>query len=75
MLLVAALIESFVRQSALSDPARYAFASATALFWALYLGCVRLPSGVASREREQATVTEIRVPLPDERDLMPLGRD
>jgi len=75
MLLVAALIESFVRQSALSDPARYAFAGATALFWALYLGCVRLPSGVASREREQATVTEIRVPLPDERDLMPLGRD
>jgi uncharacterized membrane protein SpoIIM required for sporulation len=40
MLLLAALIESFVRQSGLSDPARYWFALGTAVFWVFYLGLV-----------------------------------
>ena len=33
----------FVRQSGLSDPARYVFAGVTALLWALYLGLARPP--------------------------------
>ncbi|QDT74607.1 stage II sporulation protein M [Lacipirellula limnantheis] len=43
MLLAAAIIESFLRQSHLPTNARLAFAAATAIFWALYLlhGAIR----------------------------------
>ena len=37
MLLIAALIESFVRQSHLSTRARLICAAATAVFWSLYV--------------------------------------
>ena len=37
MLLLAAVIESYLRQSHLSTPARLGFAAATALFWALFV--------------------------------------
>jgi len=37
MLLIAAFIESFVRQSYLSTTARLTFAALTAVFWALYV--------------------------------------
>ena len=70
MLLVAAVIESFVRQSGLSDPSRYAFAVTTLVFWIFYLGWVRLPRRLLATEQETATVAELRVPLPDERDLL-----
>lgn len=36
MLIAAAIIESYLRQSHLSNPARYLFASGSALFWAAY---------------------------------------
>lgn len=71
MLLLAAVIESFVRQSNLSDPARYWFALASALFWIAYLGLVG-----RSRERRQPhgsgegeTLAEARVPLPEVEEL------
>ena len=38
MLIAAAIIESYVRQSHLSTNQRLAFAAATGLFWALYIG-------------------------------------
>lgn len=38
MLIAAAIIESYVRQSHLSTNQRLAFAATTALFWALYIG-------------------------------------
>ena len=37
MLVMAAIIESYVRQSHWSTAARLAFAAATGVFWALYL--------------------------------------
>ena len=74
MLLIAALIESFVRQSALSDPARYVFAACTALFWVAYLGFARAPAGAAQRILAARSVAERAVPLPDERDFSLLSR-
>lgn len=44
MLLLAAVLESFVRQSGLSDPGRYVFAAATAVGWAAWLGWARPPA-------------------------------
>jgi hypothetical protein len=38
MLVMAAIIESYVRQSHWSTAARLAFAAATAVFWAVYFG-------------------------------------
>ncbi|MBX3472179.1 MAG: stage II sporulation protein M [Planctomycetes bacterium] len=43
MLLLAAALESFVRQSGLSEPERYWFAAATAVGWALWIGWARPP--------------------------------
>ncbi|MBL8849526.1 MAG: stage II sporulation protein M [Planctomycetaceae bacterium] len=37
MLLLAAVIESYLRQSHLSTPARFAFAAGSAVFWTLYI--------------------------------------
>jgi uncharacterized membrane protein SpoIIM required for sporulation len=74
MLLLAALFESFVRQSGLSDPARYVFAGVTALAWAAYFGLVRSPTRAARRILAARSVAERAVPLPDERDFRRLAR-
>jgi len=74
MLLFAALCESFVRQSGLSDPARYAFAAGTAVLWAAYLGFARTPARLAQRILAARTVAERAVPLPDEHDFSLLSR-
>ena len=43
MLVVAAAVESYLRQSNLSNTARFAFAAASALFWVVYFwhGAIR----------------------------------
>ncbi len=68
MLFLAALIESFVRQSGLTDPQRYAFAAATTVVWAVFFGLGR------GRAAQQAlagrpTLAERAVALPDDADL------
>ncbi|MCH2375477.1 MAG: stage II sporulation protein M [Planctomycetes bacterium] len=69
MLLAAGVIESFVRQSHLSDPGRYVFATASAVFWACYLGLTGR-SGVVRRANESTeTLAEARVPLPEMEDF------
>jgi len=70
MLLFAALVESFVRQSGLSDPARYVFAAATALLWGAYFGLARPPLATAQRILAARSVAERAVPLPDEHDFL-----
>lgn len=64
MLMVAALIESFVRQSGMSEPMRYVFAGATAVFWIGWLGFGRRSTARRSRERAAGTLIERAVPLP-----------
>jgi len=72
MCLAAAVIESFLRQSGLGDPARYAFAAMSAVFWALYLGLVR-PSGEdVRRALAPRTAVERVVPLPRDEELLRL---
>jgi uncharacterized membrane protein SpoIIM required for sporulation len=56
MLLIAALIESFVRQSYLSTTARLTFAALTAVFWALYVAFGFMRKG-GRIERDARTVT------------------
>ena len=70
MLLLAALIESFVRQSSLSDPARYWFAGFSAVFWFVYLGFVGRGSRLRERLDETATLAEARVELPELDDFV-----
>ena len=71
MLLIAAVIESFLRQSNLSDPARYWFAVASALFWALYLGTVgRRRRELESHGARAESLAEARVPLPETAEFM-----
>jgi uncharacterized membrane protein SpoIIM required for sporulation len=55
MLVAAAIIESYVRQSHLSTAARLAFAAVTALFWALYIVHGALRERVAVRETQAAS--------------------
>ncbi|RMG15827.1 MAG: stage II sporulation protein M [Planctomycetota bacterium] len=74
MLFVAALIESFVRQSGLSEPGRYAFAAASAVFWALFLGLGRAPRGLAHKAVGAPTLAERAVPLPSHDELLGLRR-
>lgn len=63
MLFLAALIESFVRQSGIGDSARYVFAAATAIFWTAYLGWGRLPESARAFAKRR-TIAERAVPLP-----------
>lgn len=70
MLLLAGLIESFVRQSSLSEPARYWFAGFTAIFWIVYLGFVGRGTHVRERLDERATLAEARVSLPELDDFV-----
>ncbi|MBI4603039.1 MAG: stage II sporulation protein M [Planctomycetes bacterium] len=72
MFLFAAAIESFLRQSNLSDEARHFFAAASAVAWALYLGLARAPRALLEAGRRAPTVAEARVPLPEGEEL--LGR-
>lgn len=65
MLFLAALLESFVRQSGLSDPGRYVFAAVTAVVWAGWLGLARPPrawllalQGTATRAERGAPPTD-----------------
>jgi uncharacterized membrane protein SpoIIM required for sporulation len=52
MLCIAAIIESFLRQSHLSTPARLAFAAGTAVFWVLLIAHGYLRERVANRIKE-----------------------
>lgn len=54
MFIMAAIIESYVRQSHWSTSTRYVFAAATAVFWAFYLGQAffRAPEDAAADERQ-----------------------
>jgi uncharacterized membrane protein SpoIIM required for sporulation len=55
MLVAAAVIESYLRQSHLSSAARLTFAGATALFWAIYLA-TGFQREKASKEMEEDTL-------------------
>ncbi len=72
MLLLAALIESFVRQSGLSDPGRYVFAALSALFWVLYLTLGGIPRKTVERFAAARTLAERAVPLPEEEEVLGL---
>jgi uncharacterized membrane protein SpoIIM required for sporulation len=72
MLLAAAAIESFLRQSNLGDPARYAFAVASAVAWAAYLLHGRPPAALAAGAEKCQTIAEARVPLPEQEELLGL---
>ncbi|HEX4150139.1 MAG TPA: stage II sporulation protein M [Pirellulales bacterium] len=54
MLVLAAVIESFLRQSHLSTSARFAFAAATAVFWTLFVLYGFLRERAARRLEQQA---------------------
>jgi uncharacterized membrane protein SpoIIM required for sporulation len=69
MLLIAAVIESYVRQSHLEDRARYLFAAGTALFWALYLGRARAPARWRTDAERARTQAEAWAPRPLEEEL------
>lgn len=49
MLVVAAMVESYLRQSHLSSLARLAFAAASAVFWILYFAHGRIRLTAAQR--------------------------
>ena len=70
MFLVAAAIESFLRQSNLSNDARYIFAFASVAFWVAYLGFVAPPAALRERHERQKTLTEARVGLPGQDELV-----
>jgi uncharacterized membrane protein SpoIIM required for sporulation len=70
MLLLAAIIEAFVRQSNLSDSGRYLFAAASALLWALYLGLGRIPERTQARIEAQRTIAGRKIPLPDDSEIL-----
>lgn len=72
MMFFAALIESFLRQSNLSDTIRYAFALFSALFWIVYLGWTRLPQSWVVREESRKTQAERIVPLPSDEEFLGL---
>jgi uncharacterized membrane protein SpoIIM required for sporulation len=54
MLVLAALVESYLRQSHLSTISRLAFAGATAVFWTLYFGQGLLRERAMARARSGA---------------------
>lgn len=69
MFLIAAAIESWVRQSGISDPTRYAFAAATAILWTCYLLWGKVPESVRD-VRSGQTVAEEWVPMPSHEELL-----
>jgi uncharacterized membrane protein SpoIIM required for sporulation len=62
MLVFAAGVESYLRQSHLSTAARFAFAGGTALFWLLYFGHGALSERRAAR-LQQIPLTELDKPV------------
>lgn len=70
MLFLAALIESFVRQSQLGDTGRYVFAAISAIVWGLYLGLVRPPRRLIELQTAPVTVAERAVPLPTAGEIL-----
>lgn len=70
MLLLAAVIESFVRQSGFSEPGRYVFAGVSAVLWVAYLGVGRVPARLIQAEQARRTLAERAVPLPVEEELL-----
>jgi uncharacterized membrane protein SpoIIM required for sporulation len=74
MLFLAALMESFVRQSGLSEPGRYGFALMTAVVWGLYLGFAKLPASARRTLAEKRTLAERAVPLPVNEEILGVGR-
>ena len=69
LFLVAALTESFVRQSRLGDAERYVFAAAAAVVWALYFGLTG--RGEEGTERlPRKTEAELFVSLPRDEELL-----
>ena len=74
MLLCAALIESYVRQSRMTDPQRYVFAFCTAVFWVLYLGLARTPTRWRDRAATERTRAEVWAPRPLEEELWLIRR-
>lgn len=69
MLFLAALIESFVRQSGLPDGGRYVFAIVSAVLWALYLATGRSAARAETGEKRRRTVADRAVPLPSHEEL------
>ncbi|MCZ6603066.1 MAG: stage II sporulation protein M [Planctomycetota bacterium] len=69
MFFVAAAIESWVRQSGMTDGTRYIFAAATALFWTGYFLWGHVPER-ARRFREARTIAEEWAPTPTEEELL-----
>jgi len=63
MLVAAAIIESYVRQSHLSTVARLAFAAGTALFWALLIGYGAVLERAARRVAPETTTTAGFLPV------------
>jgi len=74
MLLLAAVIESYVRQSGLDDSQRYLFAAGTVVFWALYLGRARPPARWRTDAERARTQAEAWAPRPLEEELWHLTR-
>jgi len=69
MLLLAALLESFLRQSAVGDTTRHLVTAGTALFWAVYLGFARVPRRLRALEAAERSQAERAVSLPIDDEL------
>lgn len=67
MLLIAAAVESYLRQSHLSTAGRFTFAAGTAVFWALYIAHGFVRERMERRQIEE----EIREPLVDAHAALP----
>ena len=67
MLLVAALIESYVRQSTLEDGPRYVRAAVSLVFWVALIAFTPAPR----KARQPApTLAETRFPIPTEEEIL-----
>lgn len=72
MFFLAALLESFLRQSTLGDVGRYVVALVSALVWLAYLGLARPPARLVARVAAPRGILDRAVPLPDREEM--LGR-
>jgi hypothetical protein len=70
MFLVAALIESFLRQSGMSDEGRYVFAGISAIAWMVYLVWGKVPEGVRETIESEMTLAETWATPPSDEDLL-----
>ncbi len=72
MLLLAALFESFLRQSPLDDPTRYVVAAASAVLWFLFFCLARPPARRLARVVAASTIADRAVALPDRDEILGL---